>query len=71
MTTKIDGEVIRARRRALGLSQASLARRVGLDQPSISRLEKGEFVPPVAVLDRVAAALRLRLTIRFDPLDGP
>lgn len=35
------GENIRARRRALGLSQEGLAKAIGLKRPSLSNIEKG------------------------------
>src|SRR6266511_707790 len=37
-----------------GLSQAELARRCGVSQPAIARLERGEHEPRLATLRRVA-----------------
>ena len=41
MFYKKVGENIRARRKALGLSQQELAKAVGLKRPSLSNIEKG------------------------------
>jgi len=60
------GEMVRARREALGLTQSDLAARVGTRQPAIARLEAGGSVPSIDLLDRVAAALDSALTVRFD-----
>src|SRR4051812_33479864 len=42
-------------RLARGLTQAELAALVGTKQPSIARLEKGETLPSLAFLTRVAS----------------
>lgn len=57
------GTAVRLRRRALGLTQARLAELSGLDQSAISRLESGSRLPPLPALERLAAALGVRLTI--------
>lgn len=38
-------ETIAAIREALGVTQADLAEKLGLDQSTISRMERGELVP--------------------------
>jgi predicted transcriptional regulator len=53
-------------RLARGLTQAELAALVGTRQPSIARLEKGETLPSLAFLRRVADALGVRLVVRFE-----
>ncbi|MBD2891488.1 hypothetical protein amrb99_03940 [Actinomadura sp. RB99] len=65
------GAAIRLRRRALGITQARLARMAGLDQPAVSRLESGSRLPPLPVLERVANALGLRLIIGLEPPAAP
>jgi predicted transcriptional regulator len=45
-----------ARKRA-GLTQAELARRAGLSQPAVARLEDPDYNPTLDVLERVAASL--------------
>src|SRR5918994_976033 len=48
-----------------GLSQAELARRCGVSQPAIARLERGEHEPRLATLRRVAHALDADLVLDF------
>ena len=52
-----------------GLTQAQLAEMVGTKQPSIARLEKGQSTPSVAFLNRLAAALGVRLELHFIPIE--
>jgi transcriptional regulator with XRE-family HTH domain len=52
------GSALRVRRRALGLTQTEVARRVGVSQGLIAQLEGGRFRnPSLAVLRRLAEAL--------------
>lgn len=51
-----------ARKRA-GLTQAELARRAGLSQPAVARLEDPDYNPTLDMLERVAAALGSRLEV--------
>lgn len=54
---KIVGERIARRRTDLGLSQEELAERSGIDQPQLSRYEKGENVPTISTLLKLAPVL--------------
>jgi transcriptional regulator with XRE-family HTH domain len=56
-TSTLDGTRLRAARRTAGLSQADLAKRVGVEQPHISSMENGVRSPSVEVLRMLAAAL--------------
>ncbi len=47
----------RARREELGLTQDELAKRLGIQQASLSRLESGEREPRIAFLRRWAREL--------------
>ena len=51
-----------ARKRA-GLTQAELARRAGLSQPAVARLEDPDHNPTLDMLERVATALGTRLEV--------
>ena len=58
------GEVLRDRRKALGITQKELAERVGRERSYISRLEKGETDLQLSSFIRIAAALGI--TLRLD-----
>lgn len=61
------GKAVRERRLALGLSQAELAKRAGMTQPALSRLEAGATVPTIPVLQRLAGAMDAELVIGITP----
>jgi transcriptional regulator with XRE-family HTH domain len=46
-------------RRALGLSQAELARRAGIRPDTLNRLEQGKHSPSVPTVDKIDRALRV------------
>jgi len=60
---------VRWARKRGGVSQAELARRAGLSQPVVARLEDPDHNPTLSTLERVAAALGARLDIGLLP--GP
>ena len=49
--------LIRSAREAAGVSQESLARRLGTTQPAVARLESGRTSPTVRTLRRALSAL--------------
>lgn len=57
------GERIRSRRLALGLTQQDLAQRLGKDQSSVSRIERGQRTLSIDALQDIAAVLQ------FDPAE--
>ncbi len=59
---------LRELREAKNLSQADLAKRVGTKQPQIARIELGKNVPRLDILQRMAHALGVRLTVALTPL---
>lgn len=61
------GQAVRSRRLELGMSQVVLARRAGMTQSAVSRLEAGGAVPTIAVLERIAAALSADLLVALTP----
>ena len=61
------GTVVRERRLALGLSQTELARRAGMTQPALSRLEAGGATPTIGLLERLAHALDADLVVTIVP----
>ena len=48
---------IAVRRRALGLTQAQLSERLGVDTETLSRFERGKHLPSLATLERLAGQL--------------
>jgi transcriptional regulator with XRE-family HTH domain len=48
---------ISTRRRTLGLTQAILAERLGVDTETLSRFERGKHLPSLATLERLAGLL--------------
>jgi ribosome-binding protein aMBF1 (putative translation factor) len=61
------GHAVRERRLALGLSQTELARRAGMTQPALSRLEAGGVVPTIPLLERISVALDADLIVELAP----
>lgn len=61
------GRAVRERRLVLGLSQTELARRAGMTQPALSRLEAGGVIPTIPVLERITAALDADLIVEISP----
>jgi len=49
------------------LSQAALARLVGMRQPNIARLEAGDHEPSLSTLSRLSAALGLDFSVDVKP----
>lgn len=69
-----EGQKVRRARRRRGLTQKALGRRVGLDQTTISRLERGDGASlSLVVWQQVALVLQLHLelTLGRDPLEEP
>ncbi len=58
------GALVAARMRR-GYTQAELARRMGVSQPVVGRLESGEHSPRLDTLASAAAALGCQLEVRF------
>jgi transcriptional regulator with XRE-family HTH domain len=45
--------ILREARRAAGITQRELARRAGVPQPAVSRIERGHLSPRLDTLDRL------------------
>jgi transcriptional regulator with XRE-family HTH domain len=63
------GQVVRARRRALGLSQEKLAERAGCDRQSINRVENAAYSPSLDRVFLLANALGVGLADLFADLE--
>jgi transcriptional regulator with XRE-family HTH domain len=55
-------------RSEMGMSQSELARRTGIKQPNISRLERGACSPTLDTLSTLARGLDKELKISFAPI---
>jgi transcriptional regulator with XRE-family HTH domain len=67
----LDGEALCKARRSRAVSQSSLARRTGIPQPAISRIESGREVPSLERWARLFAGLGLRPAVELEPLAEP
>jgi transcriptional regulator with XRE-family HTH domain len=66
----LTGRVLQEARKAAGLTQAELARRIGTSQPEVARLESPRSNPRIATLNRAIAATGHRLESTLVPA-GP
>ncbi|RKR75231.1 helix-turn-helix domain-containing protein [Frondihabitans australicus] len=64
------GRVLRAARRAAGLTLAQLAERAGVSQPHLSQMENGKASPSIATLFRLADALGVTPQDLLPPTDA-
>lgn len=64
--TAFGAAVARARKER-GLTQGDLAYRMGVDQPSISRLERGQTNPTLDLMQETAEALGMELKLGLQP----
>jgi ribosome-binding protein aMBF1 (putative translation factor) len=53
-----------------GLSQAALARRLGVSQPVVARLEGGKHTPTWETLSRLAREMNVHFVVDVDPKEG-
>jgi len=60
--SKTFGGVVRRRREELRWSQEALADRAQLNRSYLGEVERGSVVPSLATMDKLAAALELRLS---------
>jgi len=58
------GLILRDARKRQGLSQTEAGKRVGIDQPTLSKIERGESNARIDTLFRLLAALQLELLVR-------
>ena len=52
-----------------GITQTELARRLGMRQPQVARLEIGEHTPSLDTLRRLSQLLRIRLIVAIAPAE--
>jgi ribosome-binding protein aMBF1 (putative translation factor) len=54
-----------------GLSQAALAKQLGVSQPVVARLERGDHTPTWDTLGRLARTMGVHFHVDVDPETGP
>ncbi len=59
--------IIRERRKALGLSQEELARRCGVSRQTVNAIENDKYDPTLSLAFRLADELRLTVDELFAP----
>lgn len=57
------GSILRDKRKSMGLNQADTGKKVGIDQPTLSKVERGKSSVRLDTLFRVLAALDLELMV--------
>jgi HTH-type transcriptional regulator/antitoxin HipB len=63
-SAKALGRTIRDRRKSMGLTQASAGKMVGVHQPTVSEVERGEREVKIDTLLKLIGALQLELLIQ-------
>lgn len=61
------GAKVRNLREQRGWSQTELAKRAGMTQSAMARFEAGGTMPTLPLLERIATALGMRLSIELMP----
>ena len=61
--------LVQEARRRSGLTQAELARRAGVPQSSVAKIERGRRDPSLSTLDRLVRAAGLELRVQLAPRD--
>ena len=69
MHRKPSPEAIRAARIEAGLPVAEVARRAGLGEATLYRIEKGRHVPRDYTVGRIAHALGVPVASLFEPVE--
>lgn len=59
---------LHAQRVKQGISQTELAKRIGMKQPQLAKIENLTSIPSLEMLDRYAKGLGLRAVLSFKPL---
>ncbi|MCM1030719.1 MAG: helix-turn-helix domain-containing protein [Oscillibacter sp.] len=59
-----NAQILLDARKNARLTQAELAKRIGVDKGYISRIERGLIVPTVATLYKIASAMGLTVELR-------
>jgi len=64
------GSLLQRQRELCGITQQQLADRVGINQATIARIERGRRAPSLHMIEALLAALDVQLAIATEPLDA-
>ena len=64
------GLLIRETRNELGITQEELAKKTGISQSSISRIENGSSVPSLSTLKKIGDRIGKRVVITYEDSEG-
>lgn len=64
--TTVVGYLIKEKRLEQNLSQEELAKRIGIDQSDLSKIEKGLLNPTIKMMNRIAKGLNSNLSISLN-----
>lgn len=64
------GEVIRRRRKEIALGQEALADKAGLHRTHVSLLERGQRMPTLGVIKKLADGLETTMANLLDEVEG-
>jgi transcriptional regulator with XRE-family HTH domain len=67
----LSGKVVREARKRAGLTQAELAERLGISQPTVARLESPRSNPTLSTLSRAVAATGNELELNLREVSYP
>ena len=62
--------LIRETRNELGITQEELAKKTGISQSSISRIENGSSVPSLSTLKKIGDSIGKRVVITYEDSEG-
>lgn len=63
------GTVLRRKREAVGISQEALADDAGLHRNYVGLLERGQRIPSILVVEKLAAALKISMSALFKEIE--
>ncbi len=62
---KALGKMIQRRRKELKLTQEELAEKIGISRAYMGYIEQGRYAPSLEVVEKIARALRLKVSDLF------
>jgi putative transcriptional regulator len=63
----VNTQRVKELREAAGLTQAQLAKRAGVDEKTVRKVESGKHLPSLSTAMKIAAALGVPITALLEP----